>query len=79
MYGGQYRYFYFYDKKLKKNLTVPILPYPKETSIQNDLEVKTSYGQNESKVNFEEFKKLLNKEKAKSISEKEKTLNKFFS
>ena len=52
--------FYFYDKKLKKNLTVPILPYPKETSIQNDLEVKTSYGQNESKVNFEEFKKLLN-------------------
>jgi hypothetical protein len=32
--GGQHRYFYFYDKKLKKELTVNIEPYPKQDNIK---------------------------------------------
>lgn len=78
VFGGQYRYFYFYDKKFKKNLTVPILPYPKEVDIQKDLDVKIKYGENERAVNFEEFKKILGKQKTKEVTEEEKKIKQFF-
>lgn len=78
VYGGQYRYFYFYDKKLIKNLTVPILPYPKEADIMKDLDVKTQYGENEKNVNLDSFIELLKKDKVKPESEQEKKLKQFF-
>lgn len=57
--GGQYRYFYFYDKKLIKNLTIPILPYPKQKNIINDIIVKVQYGKNDIIENYQNFQMAL--------------------
>lgn len=78
VYGGQYRYFHFYDKKYKKDLTVPILPYPKQSDIVNDLQVKVQYGDNESAVNLEAFQELLLKPKVKVVSEQDLKIKEFF-
>jgi hypothetical protein len=59
VFGGQYRYFHFYDKKLIKKLNVPILAYPKVDTIINDLDVKTQYGTNDGGTNYTDFKKVL--------------------
>lgn len=58
VFGGQFRYFYFLDKKMIKNLTVPILEYPKESDIRKYLNIKCSYGKNND--NYEDFINLLN-------------------
>jgi len=66
VFGGQYRYFFFYDRKLIKKLIVPILPYPKKEDIKTDLIVKTSYGKNNHEDNYNNFLKLLQNNNNKS-------------
>jgi hypothetical protein len=61
VYGGQYRYFYFYDKKLIKNLIVPVLSYPKQKDIINDIDVKVQYGENDRVENYKNFQIALQK------------------
>ena len=68
VFGGQYRYFYFYDKSLTSKLITPILPYPKKQDIINDLVVKTSYGINNNEKNLSDFLDLLNKNNNKSVN-----------
>ncbi len=76
VFGGQYRYFYFYDRKLIKNLIVPILPYPKFSDLKNDLEIKTAY--NDTGDNWDSFMELLSKPIKNKVSKEEKKLEKFF-
>jgi hypothetical protein len=59
--GGQYRYIHFYDKTLIKDLIVPVLPYPKQTNIKDDLIIKKGYG--DTGDNYDEFIKLLHRPK----------------
>ena len=59
--GGQHRYFYFYDKKLKKELAVSIQPYPKQDNIKEHLIIKADY--NDKGDNWDAFQTLLNKPK----------------
>lgn len=66
VFGGQYRYFYFFNKNELKNLTVEILPYPKIENIKNDLIVKTKYGTNDHSKNYIEFMNLLTINNGKS-------------
>jgi hypothetical protein len=61
VFGGQHRYFYFYDRKLIKKLTIEQLPYPKASELKKHLNIKTDY--NDSKDNFDAFMELLNKPK----------------
>jgi hypothetical protein len=61
VFGGQHRYFYFYDKKLIKELQVKILPYPKQCDTKQYLNIKIAY--NDNGDNFDEFVKLLHKPK----------------
>jgi hypothetical protein len=70
--GGQYRYFYFYDRKQIRNLIVPHLPYPKQTDIKEHLIIKKGYG--DTGDNYDEFIELLHKP---SIEVKHK-VNDFF-
>jgi adenine modification enzyme len=72
VFGGQHRYFYFYDRKQIRNLIVPHLPYPKASDLKEHLNIKLGYNDNED--NFDEFIKLLNKPK---VAVKHK-LNDFF-
>lgn len=75
VFGGQYRYFFFYDRKLIKNLKVPILPYPKKQDIKTDLIVKIRYGKNNLEDNLNNFLKLLqenNNKSKKRVEEKRK-------
>jgi adenine modification enzyme len=61
--GGQFRYFYFYDRKLIKKLRkgTNILPYPKEDDIRNHLRIKDKY--NDTEDHWDKFVELLNKPK----------------
>jgi hypothetical protein len=61
VFGGQHRYFYFYDKVLIKGLQVNILPYPKQCDTKQYLNIKVDY--NDNGDNFDEFIKLLHKPK----------------
>jgi hypothetical protein len=61
VFGGQHRYFYFYDKELIKALQVNILPYPKQCDTKQYLNIKVDY--NDNGDNFDEFIKLLHKPK----------------
>ena len=61
VFGGQHRYFYFYDKGLIKELQVKILPYPKQCDTKQYLNIKVGY--NDNGDNFDEFVKLLHKPK----------------
>ena len=62
--GGQYRYFHFYDKKEIKNLTLQILPYPKQTNIKDNIRIQASYGDNgRNGNNWDAFQALINKPK----------------
>lgn len=75
VFGGQYRYFYFYDKKLIKNLIVDIKPYPKQSDLKKDLDIKTKYSDNED--NWDSFNELLSKRN--QMDKKEETsISKFF-
>jgi hypothetical protein len=77
VFGGQHRYFHFYDKKLKKDLIVPILPYPKAVDIKNHLNIKVGYKDNGQ--NWDEFMSVLHKTpKIKSLTKEELNLAKFF-
>lgn len=76
VYGGQYRYFYFYDKNLIKNLIVPILPYPKPNDLKNDLDIKIKYSDDGD--NWDTFSELLLKSSEKNEIEENNLLNKFF-
>lgn len=38
--GGQFRYIYFLDKRYRKKLTVPTLPYPKKQNLKDYIMVK---------------------------------------
>lgn len=77
VFGGQYRYFHFFDKKSIKDLNVPILPYPKETDLKTDLKIKTKYKDTDD--NWNSFIELLSKPISIEISKQEEKLNKFFS
>lgn len=77
VFGGQYRYFYFFNRKLIKNLNVDILPYPKNIDIKKDIIVKTKYGINNHCENLDDFYKLLNSNNGKS-KKNEKDFNKSF-
>ena len=70
--GGQFRYFYFYDKELIKKLRVGtnILPYPKQDDIRKSLRIKDKY--NDTEDHWDKFVVLLNKriEKAKAKEHK---------
>jgi hypothetical protein len=59
VFGGQYRYFYFFDKKYINDLIIDVLSYPKLEEIKNDLVVKTKYGINNHNENYDMFMKLL--------------------
>jgi hypothetical protein len=61
--GGQYRYFYFYDRKLIPNLITPPLPYPKQSDLRNHLIIKSDY--NDKSDNWDAFVELLHKPKPK--------------
>ena len=61
VFGGQHRYFYFYDKKLVKQLQVEVQPYPKAVDLRNHLNIKIGY--NDSGDNFDAFIELLNQPK----------------
>ena len=63
VFGGQHRYFYFYDKKLVKKLNVAIQPYPKAVDLRNHLNIKIAY--NDTGDNFDAFMELLHKPKVK--------------
>jgi hypothetical protein len=76
VFGGQYRYFYFYDKKFKKDLTIPVLPYPKHSDLKTDLDIKTKY--EDTGDNWDAFIELLSKPIETEKSKVEKTLDKFF-
>jgi hypothetical protein len=76
IFGGQYRYFWFYDKKCIKDLIVPVLPYPKQTDLKNHLDIKTKY--KDDGDNWDSFTQLLSKSFKKSEIEQNNTLNKFF-
>lgn len=69
VFGGQYRYFYFFDKKCISDLIVEILPYPKIDQIKNDLVVKIKYGENNHNENYDMFMELLNTNNGKSKKE----------
>jgi len=43
VYGGQFRYFYFLNRKSRKLLTVPVLPYPKQEDLHLYIKVIDSY------------------------------------
>jgi len=49
VFGGQYRYFFFIDKKYAKKLVPKKLPYPKIEDTFQNLVVKTGYAQNSTK------------------------------
>jgi len=76
VFGGQHRYFWFYDKKYIKNLIVPILPYPKQTDLRNHLDIKVKY--KDDGDNWDAFNELLNKPIEKKVGKQEKKLNQFF-
>lgn len=61
VFGGQHRYFYFYDKELIKELQVDILPYPKADKLKEYLNIKIDY--NDTGDNWDAFNQLLNKPK----------------
>lgn len=61
VFGGQHRYFYFYDKELIKDLVVKQLPYPKQTQLKEHLNIKVGY--NDTTDNFDSFMQLLHKPK----------------
>lgn len=61
VFGGQHRYFYFYDKALIKELQVDILPYPKGDKLKDYLNIKTAY--NDTNDNWDAFNELLHKPK----------------
>jgi len=63
VFGGQHRYFYFYDKELIKDLNVAILPYPKASQLKSHLNIKTEY--KDTGDNFDKFIELLHKPKIK--------------
>jgi len=76
VFGGQHRYFWFYDKKCIKNLIVPILPYPKQVDLKNHLDIKVKY--KDDGDNWDDFINLLNKPVQKKVSKQEEKLNQFF-
>ena len=61
VFGGQHRYFYFYDRKCIKKLIIPIQPYPKQNNIKEHLVIKADY--NDKGDNWDAFQTLLNKPK----------------
>jgi len=62
VFGGQHRYFYFYNKECINELEVEIKPYPKQANIKDYLNIKIGY--KDTGDNFDAFMKLLNKPKA---------------
>lgn len=71
VFGGQYRYFYFFDKKCISDLIVETLPYPKIDQIKHDLVVKIKYGENNHNENYDMFMELLTTNSGKSKKEVE--------
>lgn len=61
VFGGQFRYFYFYDKEMVKDLIVPVLPYPKQAELKEYLNIKIDY--NDTGDNWDAFTQLINKPK----------------
>ena len=55
--GGQFRYIYFLDKKWKKRLTTPPLPYPKLTELKKYLIIKKENAKKEDL--FDEYQSLV--------------------
>lgn len=61
VFGGQHRYFYFYDKKLIKDLNVEIKEYPKTCNMKDYLNIKIAY--KDTGDNWDAFNALLHKQK----------------
>jgi hypothetical protein len=76
VFGGQHRYFYFYDKKYIKNLITPVQPYPKASELKSHLNIKVGYKDTDD--NFDNFIELLNKPKEIKIDKQTEKLNQFF-
>jgi hypothetical protein len=72
VFGGQHRYFYFYDRRYIKKLIIPIQPYPKAIDLKTHLNIKIGY--NDTNDNFDAFMELLNK----PIVEIKHKVNEFF-
>jgi len=76
VFGGQHRYFHFYDKKYKNKLIVPIQPYPKASELKNHLNIKIAY--KDTNDNFDAFMHLLNMPKQIKRNKQTEKLSEFF-